>query len=192
MPRRPLPASREKSGGGNFAANVASGSKVQLPLPKATSKQKLKAADSEPGLDGEGWGSEDSSSDSDEEDSEEGEGDSGDGSLEDSDEVEEESDVDLDAPRVAQWVDDEDLDDLEMPSEDGSPGKAANAKDIVRVVLIFLKVGWLIIYLVLHRKPYKMVGQSTTLARGLSLITQPCRLGFATARCPPARTTSSC
>ncbi|KAF9651889.1 DUF947-domain-containing protein, partial [Thelephora ganbajun] len=35
----------------------------------------------------------------------------------------EESDVDVDAPRVAQWVDEEDLEQLEMPSEDASRRK---------------------------------------------------------------------
>jgi hypothetical protein len=171
-------------------ANAASGSKVQLPLPKATSKRKLKAVDPEPEPDEEEWddGGE-SSSDSYEQDDEESDSD---GLLGDSDEVGEESDVDLDAPRVAQWVDDEDLEDLEPPPGDSSSGKAVNGEDIVRVVLVSLKFGWLIVYFVLHRKPYKIVRQLTTFARGLPLITQPYRLGFTTAWCPPARTTSSC
>ena len=191
MPRRPLPTARRKSGGGNVAANAASGSKVQLPLPKATSKRKLKAVDPVPEPDEEEWDDdEESSTDSDEQDDEES--DSGGLLGGDSDEVGEESDVDLDAPRVAQWVDDEDLEDLEPPPGDSSSGKAVSAEDIVRVVLVSLKFGWLIVYFIFHRKPYKIVRRLTTFASGLPLITQPYRLGLTTAWCPPACTTSSC
>jgi len=134
MPRRPRPAPREKPSKGKFATNVASSSRVKLPLPKATSERKLKALDPEPESDGE---DEESTSDSDEEDSEES--DSDDGSLGgDSDEDEEESDVDVDAPRVSQWVDDEDLEEVEVPPGGALHGKA---EDIVRVELVSLKSG---------------------------------------------------
>ena len=62
------------------------------------------------------------------------EGDSDEGLSTASGEDEEESDVDMDAPRVAQWVDDEDLEELETHSGDASHGKAADAEDIVRAV----------------------------------------------------------
>lgn len=134
MPRRPRPVSREKRNKGKFVANVASSSKVQLPPPKAASKRKLKAADSESESDDEEKSDdEESSSDEDSDDDGDGEGDSGDGSSGgDFDEDGEESDVDVDAPRVAQWVDDEDMEELEMPPRDG---KAVNPEDIVRFML---------------------------------------------------------
>jgi len=128
MPRRPRSASRGKPGKEKPAANVASSSKVQLPLPKATSKRKLKAVDSEPDS-GEEWEDDDEpGSDSDGEDNEGDDGD--DVSLGDS----EGSDLDVDAPRVAQWVDEDDLEQPEVASGDASHGKAVNAEDIVRVV----------------------------------------------------------
>ena len=114
-------------------ANVASSSKVQLPLPKATSERKLKAVDSEPESDEEKWEDEEPISDPDEEDDEEGDSDE-DSSGGGSDEDEEESDVDVDAPRVAQWVDDDDLEELAMPPGDALHGKVVNTEDIVRVV----------------------------------------------------------
>ena len=162
MPRRPRPASREKPSKGKFAANVASSSKVKLPLPKATPERMLKAVDSGSESDEE---DEESSSDSDEEDSEEG--DSGDGSLGgDSDEDGEESDVDVDAPRVSQWVDDEDLEELEVPPGGVSHGKA---EDIVRVVLVSSKSRWFIVCSILYRKRYKMVRQLTMSVRNYPL-----------------------
>jgi ribosomal RNA-processing protein 36 len=134
MPRRPRPAPREKPGKEIFVADVASSSKVKLPLPKAASKQKLKAVDSEPESDGEKWDDEGGpSSGSGEEDDEEG--DSGDGSSGG------DSDVDVDAPRVAQWVDDEDLEEQEIPSGDAAHRKAVNAEDIVRVAPMSPKFG---------------------------------------------------
>ena len=108
---------------------MASSSRVQLPPPKATSKRKLRVVDPEP--ESEKWeDSEESSSDSDEEDDGEGEGDTSLG--EDS----EESDVDVDAPRVAQWIDEDDLEQQEMAFGDASHGKAEDAEDIVRVVRV--------------------------------------------------------
>lgn len=112
---------------------MTSSSKVQLPLPKTTSKRKLKAVDPEPGSDGEEWDDEEPSSDSDED-----EGDDDDVSL---GETSEESDVDVDAPRVAQWVDEDDVDQPEIASGDASHGKAVVAEDIVRVVDVSPKFG---------------------------------------------------
>ena len=152
MSRRPRPTSREKPGKENFLVGVASSSKIQLHLPKATSRRKLKAVDSEPEPEGK-W--DEPSSDSDEEDDEDGDGD--DVSLGDS----EESDVDVDAPRVAQWVDEDDLEQLEVVSGDASHGKAVNAEDIVRAVHASLKPGWFIVYSALYRKPSKTVRRST-------------------------------
>ena len=112
--------------------NVASGSKAQLPLPKVASERKLKATDSEPDA-GEEWGGNDNepSSDSGEDDSNEDDVDDlslgGDS---------EESDVDVDAPRVAQWVDEDDLEQPEMVSGDDSRGNEENAENIVRVVYV--------------------------------------------------------
>jgi ribosomal RNA-processing protein 36 len=76
------------------------------------------------------------------------------GSLGDS----EESDVDVDAPRVAQWVDEEELEQLEVASGDASHGKVVNAEDIVRVVHVSPKFGW---FIALYRKPSKTVSWST-------------------------------
>lgn len=134
MPRRPRTAPREKSDGEKFVANAASGSKVQLPLPKAAFKRKLITVDSEHELDEEGSEGEESSSDEDE-DSEGG--DSDDISLGGySDGDREESDVDVDAPRVVQWIDEEELEELGMPPADAPPGKA---EDIVRAAPVFPK-----------------------------------------------------
>ena len=109
--------------------NVASSSKVQLPLPKVTSKRKLKTMDSEPDSEEEWHDDDGPSSDSDEDDNKEGDiddillrGDS------------EESDLDVDAPRVAQWVDEDDLEQPEMVSGEASHGEVVNSEDIVRVV----------------------------------------------------------
>jgi len=152
MPRRPRPAPREKPSKEKFAANVASSSKVKLPLPKAAPERKLKALDSEPESDDEDG---ESSSDSDEEDSEEG--DSDDGPLGgDTDEDGEESDVDVDAPRVSQWVDDEDLEELDAPPGDTSHGKV---EDIVSVVLVSSKSGWFIMCFACNRKRCRTVRQ---------------------------------
>lgn len=99
-------------------ANVASSSKVKFPLPQVSFKRNSKPVDVESGSGGEEWGEDDddddggSSSGSDEEES------SDPGSLGDPDEDGVESDVDVDAPRVAQWVDEEDLEQLEEPSDD--------------------------------------------------------------------------
>lgn len=130
MPRRPRPAPRGKPGKEKKTDNVASSSRVQLPLPKAISKRKLKILDSEPESE-ELNDDEESSSDS-EEDDEEGDDDTSLGG--DS----EESDVDVDAPRVAQWVDEDDLDQPQMASGDASHGNAEDAGDIVRVVYVSL------------------------------------------------------
>lgn len=124
-------------------ANVASSSKVKSPLPKAVPERKLKAVDVEPQSDEGGREDEESSSDSDEEDGEEG--DSDDSSLGgDSGEDGEESDVDVDAPRVSQWVDDEDLEEPEVTPGDASHGRV---EDIVRVALMSSKSRWLIVIL---------------------------------------------
>ena len=113
-------------------ANVASSSRVKLPLPRAAPERRLKAVDTESESDEDG---DESSPVSDEEASEEG--DSSDGSTgENLDEDGEESDMDVDAPRVSQWVDDEDLEELEAPAGDASHG---DAEDIVRVALVSLK-----------------------------------------------------
>jgi hypothetical protein len=130
MPRRPRPAPRGKPGKGKPADNAASSSKVQLPPPKALSKRRLKVADSEPESE-EREDDEESSSDSD------GEGDDDTPLEEDS----EESDVDVDAPRVAQWVDEDDLEQLETPFGDASHGEVENAEDIVCVVHVSPKFG---------------------------------------------------
>ena len=107
---------------------------MKLPLPQAPFKRNSKAVGSESESDGEGWGDgdnddDDSSSDSDEESSD-------DGSLGDPDEDGVESDVDVDAPRVAQWVDEEDLEQLEEPSDD-VPRQTTD--DIVRFLLVSTK-----------------------------------------------------
>lgn len=131
MPRRPRPASREKLRKEQAAVNGASGSKLKLPLPKATSKRSLKVADPEPESDEENDdASEVQSSDSDESKS------SDYGSPGDSDE-DEEFDVDVDAPRVAQWVDEEDLDQPEVPSGDASYGKTVDLEDMVCYFILF-------------------------------------------------------
>lgn len=133
MPRRPRPASREKPGKEKIVADVASSSKVKLPLPQVSLKRSLNTVDSESESGREEWGDDDdggdevSSSDSDEEKS------SDDGSLGEPDEDGVESDVDVDAPRVAQWVDEEDLEQLEGPSDD-VPHQTAD--DIVRLFLV--------------------------------------------------------
>ena len=57
------------------------------------------------------------------------EGDSGDGPLEISDE---ESDVDVDGPRVVQWVDEEDLEQPENLSGDPLHRQMGDPEDIVR------------------------------------------------------------
>jgi len=155
MPRRPRPASREKPGKENFVANAASSSKDQLPLP--TSKRKLQAVESEPELGEVEWGDDEiPSSDENEE------GDSDDGSSPDPDGDEGESDVDVDAPRVAQWVDEDDLEEPEILPRDASHGKAVNAEDIVRVVYVYPKFGWFIVCFALYRIPYKIVSWLTT------------------------------
>ena len=156
MPRRPRPASGGKPGKEISVDDAASSSKVQLPLPKATSKRKLKAMDSKSESEEElEDDDDDSSSDSDEED-DEGDG-GGSVSLGDS----EESDLDVDAPRVVQWVDEDDLEQPEIASSDVSRGKAVNTEDIVRVVHASPKFGLFIVYFVLHRKPSKTVRRST-------------------------------
>jgi len=168
MPRRPRPASREKPGKENSAVNTASSSKVQLPLPKVTLKQKLKAVDSEPELSEVEW-DDDEMLNSDENE----EGNSDDGSSADSDEDGEESDVDVDAPRVAQWVDEEDLEEPEIPPGDASHGEAANAEDIVRVVHVPPKFEWFIFYFALYRMPYKIVSRLTMPAEDYPLSYPP-------------------
>ena len=106
---------------------VASGSNPKL----ATSKRDLKAVDSELESDEESNSPDDQgqSSDSDSDDEDES---PGDGSLGDSNEDGEDSGVDVDAPRVAQWVDEEDLEQPEVPSGDISHGKTVDLEDIVR------------------------------------------------------------
>ena len=155
MPRRPRSAPRGKPGKEKSVADVASSSKVQLPLPNATSKRKLKAVDTEPES-GEEWEDDDEpSSDSGEESDED---DDGDGvSLGDS----EESDLDVDAPRVAQWVDEDDLEQPEVASGDALHGKGVNAEDIVRVLHVSPTFGWFIVYFALCRKPFKTVRRPT-------------------------------
>ena len=124
--------------------------------------QKLKAVRSKPESDED----EESSSDSDEEESEEG--DSEDGSLGGgSDEDGEESDVDVDAPRVSQWVDDEELEELDAPPGDASRGKA---EDIVGVVLVSSKSRWFIVYFAFFRKRCKTVRQLTISAGNYPLL----------------------
>jgi len=119
------------------------------------SKRKLEAVDSEPES-REGWEDDDEpSSDSDEED-EDGD-DDGDVSLGNS----EESDLDVDAPRVAQWVDEDDLEQPEVASGDAPHGKAVNTEDIVRAAHVFPMFGWFIVYVALRRKPSKTVRRLT-------------------------------
>ena len=130
MARRPRPGSRERSGKEKIVANVASSSKFKLPLPKATAKRDLEQVSSESGSDEEKWeeeedSGEDQSSDSDEEGTE-------DDLLGDSDEDGEGSDVDVDAPRAAQWIDEEDLEQPETPSGEPPSKKTADLEDIVR------------------------------------------------------------
>lgn len=133
MPRRPRPASRVKPKKEKSVVNVASSSKVQLPPPKVTQKRKLKAVDSEPESEGESDDNDEPSSVSDERSGEEG---NDDNSLLGGDS--EESDVDVDAPRVAQWVDEEDLEHPEMVSDGAPLGKVANVEDIVRAAHVSL------------------------------------------------------
>jgi len=151
MPRRPQPAPREKPGKGEFSGNVASSSKVKLPLPKVGPERKLKAVDSESESDEE---DEESNTDSDEGDSEEGDSDGGSLGGESGDDGEE-SDVDVDAPRVSQWVDDEDLEELEVPVGDASHGKV---EDIVRVMPVSPKSRW---FIVCYRRRCKTVRELT-------------------------------
>lgn len=131
MPRRPRPASREKPAKEGALADVASSSKSKLSLPKVTSKRSPQAAASEPESveeyedDNEGQ-----SSDSEEED--EGGG-SDDVSLGDPSQDGEESDIDVDAPRVAQWVDEEDLEQSEVHSGNASFKEAVDMGDIVGI-----------------------------------------------------------
>lgn len=105
--------------------NVASSSKSILPLPKATSKRSLKVVDSESEPD------EKNSDDNEDQSSDSDEG-SDSGSLGDSHGDEEESDVDVDAPRVAQWVDEEELEQPEAPSGHASHKGTSDLEDIVR------------------------------------------------------------
>ena len=139
MPRRPRLASGGKPRKEKIVADVASSSKVQSPLPAVTSKRKLKAVDSEPESEEEWEDDDKQSSDSNEEDGEDDDGDSN--SLEDS----EGSDLDVDAPRVAQWVDEDDLEQPEVASGDASHGKAVNAGDIVGAVYVSPKFRWFIL-----------------------------------------------
>jgi len=156
MPRRPRPALRGKSGKEKSGASVATSPKAQTPHPKAVSQRKLKPVDSDPGSSEEEWDDEEEPSlNSDEEDNG-----SDEGSLGNSGEDGEESDVDVDALRVAQWVDEDEL-ELEMPSGDAPPGKGVNAEDIVRVMYVSPKPGFMI-YFALSRKPYKIVRKSPT------------------------------
>ena len=116
----------------------------------ATPKRKLEAMNS-----GSGSDDEEPSPDSGEEE----EGSSADSSLRrDPDEDGEESDVDVDAPRVAQWVDDEDLEELELLPGDTSHGKAVDAEDVVRVVPVSPNFGWFIVF---RRKSCRIVRQLT-------------------------------
>lgn len=125
MPRRPRPVSREKPGKEGAA-------KSKLSLPKGEPKPGLKVVD--PQLE-----SDEENIDDDENrsfDSDEDEG-SDDGSIVNSDK--EESDVDVDAPRVAQWVDEEDLEQPEVSPGDASHKKTVNLEDIVRFFCPFLR-----------------------------------------------------
>ena len=135
---------------------MASSSKVQLSSPRATSKRKLKTVDPEPESE-EKWGDDDEpSSDSDEE--EDGEGGDGGGDAF-SGGGSEESDLNVDAPRVAQWVDEDELEQPETASGGASYRKMADVEDIVRVMYVSPKFGWFIVCFVLCRKPYKTVRQ---------------------------------
>ena len=154
MPRRPRPASRVKPRKEKSVVNVASSSKVQLPPPKVTPKRKLKAVDSEPESEGESDDDDEPSSDSDERSGEEG--------NDDDSRDSEESDVDVDAPRVAQWVDEEDLEHPETDSDGAPLGKVVGVEDIVSVAYVSPKFEWFIIYFAPYRRPYKIVRHSTT------------------------------
>ena len=123
------------------------------------SKRKPKVPDSEPESE-ELEDEEESSSDSEEDDEES----SDDTSLEGDSE---ESDVDVDTPRVAQWVDEDDLEQPEMAFGDASHKKAEDAEDIVRVVCVCVRsLDILSIIFALHRKPYKKVRQSNDVCWG--------------------------
>ena len=160
MPRQPRPAPREKPDKGKFVANVASSSRVKLPVPRAAPERRLKVVDAEFESDEDG---DESSPVSDEEDSEEGG--SSDGSTGENPDGEE-SDVDVDAPRVSQWVDDEDLEELEAPAGDALHGEV---EDIVRAVLVSSKTRLFIERLVFHRKRCNIVRKSTISIGGYPL-----------------------
>ena len=105
---------------------MASSSKAKLSLAKIASKRNMEAVDSEPDLDEE-----------EREDNDSDEGPSPESDEEDSDlpgdlAEDEESDVNMDAPRVAQWVDEEDLERAEAFSGDASHKNTVDLEDIVR------------------------------------------------------------
>ena len=129
MPRRPRPVLRGRPKEEGPVANVASSSKAKLPLAKIASKRNMEAVDSEPDLDEE-----------EREDNDSDEGPSSESDEEDSDlpgdlAEDEESDVNMDAPRVAQWVDEEDLERAEAVSGDASHKNTVDPEDIVRFLL---------------------------------------------------------
>lgn len=164
--------------------DVASSSKVQLPLPEPMSKRKLKAVDSEPESEEE-WEDEDKqNSDSNEEDDEDDDGDSN--SLRDS----EESDLDVDAPRVAQWVDEDDLEQPGVVFGDASHGKTVNAGDIVGAVYVPSKFRDDLFYSL--QETVQDSKTANDVFQGLPLISPSYRLGFLTARCAATCTTRSC
>jgi hypothetical protein len=183
MPRRPRPASREKPGE-DVVVQVASNSKPKLPLPKATSRRNLKTVDFEPESDEENGSVNRNDSGSDDEDE-----DSGDGSLRDSGE---ESDVDVDAPRVAQWVDEEDLEQQDLPSGDVSHEKTVNLEDIVRFSFFCFSEP------MVYRAPLQETVQDSKAndVCGELYLIPPSRLGFVTTRgsatCAAGSRQSSC
>lgn len=167
MPRRPRPALRGRPKEEGPVVNVASSSKAKLSLAKIASKRNMEAVDSEPDLDEEEREDNDSdegpSSESDEEDSD----------LPGNLAEDEESDVNMDAPRVAQWVDEEDLERAEAVSGDASHKNAVDPEDIVRFYYLPLRYERFVIYCFppTHRKPSKIVRQITTWRRCASHYT---------------------
>ena len=182
MPRRPRPALRGRPKEEGPVVNVASSSKAKLPLAKVASKRKMEAVDSEPDLDEEeredNDGDEGPSSESDEEDSD----------LPGDLSEDEESDVNMDAPRVAQWVDEEDLERAETVSGDASHENTVNPEDIVRFLYLPLSYERFVIYCVPShtQETVRDSEANNNLAKDCLSLHPPSRLGFVTARCSAA------